>query len=202
MPFELSVSLVITVIIAYFLGNISPSTLLARARGMDIKKVGSGNAGTTNTLRVLGAKAALITLVIDIGKGVLAVLIGRFAAGEGAAMFCAVFVFLGHVWPLLLRFQGGKGVATAFGASVALDWRIGLLALVIVAVTVLISRHVSLGSILGAVSFPFLAYFFKPDFLILACIMAAVVIFKHRSNIGRLVRGEESTISLSWFKKK
>jgi glycerol-3-phosphate acyltransferase PlsY len=202
MPFELSVSLVITVIIAYFLGNISPSTLLARARGMDIKKVGSGNAGTTNTLRVLGAKAALITLVIDIGKGVLAVLIGRFAAGEGAAMLCAVFVFLGHVWPLLLRFQGGKGVATAFGASVALDWRIGLLALVIVAVTVLISRHVSLGSILGAVSFPFLAYFFKPDFLILACIMAAVVIFKHRSNIGRLVRGEESTISLSWFKKK
>ena len=98
---------VILLIASYLLGNISPSTLLARARGLDIKKEGSGNAGTTNALRVLGKKAALITLVVDIGKGFLPVFIALRLLPPEKAAFCALAVFLGHVWPVLLKFQGG-----------------------------------------------------------------------------------------------
>ena len=97
---------VIAIVIAYFLGNISPSILLGRAMGVDIKKEGSGNAGTTNALRVLGKKAAVITLVVDIGKGVIAVLLGNALAGPQAAMYCALAAFAGHVWPAMFHFKG------------------------------------------------------------------------------------------------
>ena len=137
---------VLTIVAAYFLGNISPSILLGRAMGVDIKKEGSGNAGTTNALRVLGKKAAVITLVVDIGKGVLAVLLGNLLAGPQAAMYCALAAFAGHVWPAMFHFKGGKGVAVAFGAIVTMNWQLGLLCLTIVAVVVLLTRMVSAGA--------------------------------------------------------
>ena len=101
-------AVVISIVIAYFLGNISPATLLARAVGKDIKKEGSGNAGTTNALRVLGKKAALITLIVDIGKGFLAVKIGFAFAVPEAAMFCALAAFIGHIWPIIFKYKCGK----------------------------------------------------------------------------------------------
>jgi len=190
--------IIIAVIIAYFMGNISPAIILGKLSGVDIKKEGSGNAGTTNVLRVLGKKAAVITLVIDIGKGVVAVLLGGFIGGSVAAAYCAVAVFAGHIWPCFYNFKGGKGVATAFGAIMAINWVLGLVVLGVVAVFVLLTQRMSVGSIMGAASFPVSAYFMEPEFLIPGFIMAVIVIVKHRANIGRLMRGEEPKMS---FKK-
>lgn len=194
-----SIKFVILLLIAYMLGNISPSTILAKAKGIDIKKSGSGNAGTTNALRVLGAKAAVITLVIDIGKGFLAVFLAGIFLNPMQVSFCALAVFLGHVWPLLLKFKGGKGVATAFGALLALNWQLALICLGIVVLVVLVTRMVSLGSVTAALAFPFLAYFMEKEFLPAGIFMALILIFKHRANIARILSGNESKLS---FKKK
>ena len=190
--------IIISIIIAYLLGNISPSIILGKLHGIDIKKEGSGNAGTTNALRVLGKKAALITLIIDIGKGVLAVVIGKLIGGVAVGYLCALAVFCGHIWPCFYRFKGGKGVATAFGAILAVNWILGLSALGIVAVGVALSQRMSVGSLLGSVTFPLICWLLEPDFIHIGCIMAVIVLIKHRANIGRLFRGEEPKMN---FKK-
>ena len=190
--------IIISIIIAYLLGNISPSIILGKLHGIDIKKEGSGNAGTTNALRVLGKKAALITLIIDIGKGVLAVVIGKLIGGEAVGYLCALAVFCGHIWPCFYRFKGGKGVATAFGAILAVNWILGLSALGIVAVGVALSQRMSVGSLLGSVTFPIICWLLEPVFIYIGCIMAVIVLIKHRANIGRLFRGEEPKMN---FKK-
>ncbi len=192
----------LSVIIAYFLGNISPSTLIGRAHGIDIKKEGSGNAGTTNTLRVLGVRAAAVTLVIDVGKGALAVFLGSVISGREAAMYCALAAFLGHIWPVLFRFRGGKGVAVAFGGILVLNWKMALISLALVIITVLITKKASCGSIAAAVTFPFECRLMEPDFFYIGLVMAALLIFTHRSNIVRLVRHEEDNIDFERFKKK
>jgi len=191
--------IVLAVIIAYALGNISPSIIQGKLHGIDIKKEGSGNAGTTNTLRVLGKKAAVITLVIDVLKGVAAVFIGNALAGEQAGYLCALAVFCGHIWPALYGFKGGKGVATAFGALLAVNCALGLSALAIVALGVIVTMKMSVGSILGAATFPLVCWFIEPDFIAIGIVMAVIILVKHRANIGRLIRGEEPKMS---FKKK
>lgn len=194
----LSFKFALAVVIAYFLGNISPSILLGRAMGIDIKKEGSGNAGTTNALRVMGKKAGAITLVIDILKGVVAVNLGMILAGQDAAYFCALAAFLGHIFPVCFGFKGGKGVAVAFGALLGVNWMLALTALGVVVVVVAAFRMVSLGSIMAALSFPVACWFFEPDFIIIGSIMAAILLWAHRGNIKRLLKGEEHKLS---FKK-
>lgn len=188
------------VLIAYFIGNVSPATLLARAKGLDIKQEGSGNAGTTNALRVMGKKAGAITLVIDVVKGIAAVLLGQLVCGQLCAMLCVVAVVAGHIWPVVFKFKGGKGVATIFGAIVGLNILVALCALGILIIGVLISKRVSVGSILAAVSFPVFSYWLEPDFVLLACVLALIIIIKHRANIQRLFKGEEP--KLSFFDKE
>ena len=190
--------IIIPVVIAYLLGNISPSIILGKIHGIDIKKEGSGNAGTTNALRVLGKKAALITLVIDIGKGVLAVIIGRLVGGAAVGYICALAVFCGHIWPCFYSFKGGKGVATAFGALLSVNWMLGLAALAVVAAGLALTQRMSVGSLLGAITFPVICWFLEPDFIWIGSVMALIVLIKHRANIGRLLRGEEPKMS---FKK-
>lgn len=200
--------LFLVILIAYFIGNISPSTIMARARGLDIKKEGSGNAGTTNALRVMGKKAGAITLVVDVLKGVAAVLLGQWLGGllggDGlaplAAAFCALAVFLGHVWPVIYQFKGGKGVATAFGAIMGINVLLGVLVLAVVVILVLVTKRMSVGSIAGAAVFPFLALWLEQYFFLPALVMAIIVIVKHRSNIVRLCNGEEPIMSI--FEKK
>lgn len=187
-------------LVAYFIGNISPSTIMAKKQGLDIKKEGSGNAGTTNALRVMGKKAGAITCIVDILKGVVAVLIGLLIGGPAAAYLCALCVFLGHVWPIVYKFQGGKGVATAFGAVLAVNPLLALIALVIVAIVVFTSKRMSLGSIIGAIAFAILAIFLEPGFFIFACVMAVIMLVKHRANIVRLIHGEEPIMGI--FNKK
>ena len=190
--------IIIPVVIAYLLGNISPSIILGKIHGIDIKKEGSGNAGTTNALRVLGKKAAFITLVIDIGKGVLAVIIGRLVGGAAVGYICALAVFCGHIWPCFYSFKGGKGVATAFGALLSVNWMLGLAALAVVPVGLALTQRMSVGSLLGAITFPILCWLLEPDFIWIGSVMALIVLIKHRANIGRLLRGEEPKMS---FKK-
>lgn len=187
-------------LIAYFIGCISPSTILAKAQGIDIKKEGSGNAGTTNALRVMGKKAAVITLIIDVAKGAAAVGIGWLMAGEMGAMGCVLCVMLGHIWPIVYRFKGGKGIATSFGALLALDPVIALIELAIVALATLISKRMSVGSIAGLILLPAVAFFRMPQFIWISVIMAVIMLIKHRANIVRLIHGEEPILSI--FDKK
>lgn len=179
------------VTLAYFIGNISPSILIGKALGVDIKKEGSGNAGTTNALRVLGKKAAVVTLIIDIGKGVLAVWLGCRFGDETIGMFCALAVFCGHIWPCVYGFKGGKGVATAFGALLAVNWVLAVITLLVVALGLIVTRRMSAGSLLGAALFPAGCWFLENDFFYIGLAMALIVIIKHRANIARLIKGEE-----------
>ncbi|MCR5134917.1 MAG: glycerol-3-phosphate 1-O-acyltransferase PlsY [Clostridiales bacterium] len=198
-------SVAVTVIVcalAYLLGNISPSILLGKAKGIDIRKEGSGNPGTTNTLRVMGKKAAVIVLLVDILKGTLAVVLAGVLFGQHMAMYCTLLVFCGHVWPVLFGMRGGKGVATAFGALTGLCPPLGLGCLAVVLIAVAITRYVSFGSIFGALACPILSVFLIRPFLPYAAIMAAIVIWRHRSNIGRLMRHEESKLSFHSAGKK
>ncbi len=187
----------VVALLAYLLGNINPSILLGKAVGVDIRKEGSGNPGTTNTLRVLGKKAALITLLVDILKGTLAVVLAGLLFGEYMAMWACAAVFTGHVWPVVFGFRGGKGVATAFGALAGLAPAIGFGCLGIVALVIALSRMVSLGSILGGVAAPVLAYILLPAFFWFALYMGCVVVLRHHANIGRLLRGQENKLSFS-----
>lgn len=192
------IKFVIWVAAAYFIGNISPSIILGKLKGVDIKKEGSGNAGTTNALRVLGKKAAVITLVIDIGKGALAVYLGSRFGNDEISMACALAVFCGHIWPCLYSFKGGKGVATAFGALLAVNWLMAFLVLFVVAAGVLLSQRMSVGSLLGAVSFPLICWLIERDFIYIGSLMAFIVLIKHIPNIKRLIKGEEPKL----FSKK
>lgn len=189
---------ILSVVLAYFLGNISPAIILGKLHGIDIKKVGSGNAGTTNVLRTLGKKAALITMAVDILKGFAAVKLGFLMGGYTAGAICAVAAFCGHIWPCFYHFKGGKGVATAFGVIVAVNWKLGLAVLAVVAVFLVLTQRMSVGSLAGAISFPLLCWIMEPDFLAAGVVMAVIVVIKHRANIRRLLRGEEPKMS---FKK-
>ena len=183
------------IVISYFLGNVSPAILIGRAMGIDIRKEGSGNAGTTNALRVLGKKAAAATLAIDILKGVAAVLLGRYIAGQEIAMACGLAVFLGHIWPVAFGFRGGKGIATGFGVALAMEPLLGLIELAVAVIFFVTTKRVSVGSLVAAAVFPFAAYYFDHDYLLLAIVMGAIVIFKHRWNLRRLIKGEEPKVS-------
>lgn len=185
------------VIIAYLIGNLSPATIISKASGVDIRKEGSGNPGTTNMLRVMGKKAALLTLLIDIFKGVAGVLAGRYIGGEALSVICGLAVFLGHILPVLYGFKGGKGIATALGVLLTLNAAMAFICLGIAAVSLVISRRVSLGSILAAMSLPFLSSIYMPDYILVFAAMAIIVIFKHRGNLKRLLKGEEPKISFA-----
>lgn len=189
----------ITCIVAYLIGNLSPATLISKASGIDIRKEGSGNPGTTNMLRVMGKKAALLTLLIDILKGVAAVLIGKFLGGEALSVLCGLAVFLGHIFPIFYGFKGGKGIATAFGVLLTLHTIMALICLAIAVLGFVTARRVSVGSLMAALSLPLLAWYYMADYIIVYVIMAIIVLIKHKSNFQRLVRGEEPKIS---FKKK
>ena len=182
---------------AYFIGNISPATLIAKAAGVDIRREGSGNPGTTNVLRVLGKKAAVGTLVIDVLKGAAAVLLGKFIGGEALAVLCGLFVFIGHVWPAVFHFKGGKGVATAFGVLLAINWIVALLCLASAGLGALVSRRMSIGSIVGAAALVVLGGFYETEYIAVFVVMALIVIFKHRGNIKRIINGDEPKLNFN-----
>lgn len=189
--------LILSLLISYLIGSISPSMIISKYKGIDIKNSGSGNAGTTNVLRLLGIKAAAITLGIDIIKGMFAVKVGMGLVDFNTAALCSIAVVLGHIFPIFYKFKGGKGVATAFGAVLMINWPSALAALILVILTVGISKKMSLGSLIGAISYPLLILFYFPRFFIFGSILALTLVLTHISNIKRLIKKEEKAISVA-----
>lgn len=185
-------------VIAYLIGGIPFGYLLVRLKtGEDVRSKGSGNIGATNVLRTTGRAAAIGTLVLDIGKGVLAVwLAGRLTQGSAAAMsLAALAVMAGHAYPIFLKFRGGKAVASFIGAFLVLTPVPLLAALVLFVIVVAATRHISLGSITAAGSLPLAVYLIQhpPATVLLATLLAgAFIIYRHAANIGRLREGTES----------
>jgi glycerol-3-phosphate acyltransferase PlsY len=182
--------------VAYLIGSIPFSFLVARAFGVhDVRQVGSGNVGATNVLRSAGKAAGALALLLDLGKGAAAsTLAARFAPGEAALSgAAAVAAVAGHMYPVWLRFQGGKGVATGLGAFAPLVPREALGALAVFAFTALATRFVSLGSVVAGAALAGLALALRgPDpVAVAAALTAALVIFRHRSNLQRILGGTE-----------
>lgn len=210
---------IIIAIIAYLIGSINFSIILSKKMaGFDLREKGSGNAGTTNMLRTVGKKAALLTLVCDILKGIvpvlLAVLIGNIAKSFGAeikaeylAQIAGVSAIIGHTFPVFFGFKGGKGVASSLGLVLIINWQIGLICLVFALLIMAVTRMVSLGSIATAILFPVLIifgvgseyYIVSGSYVVFSIILALIVIFNHRSNIKRILSGTENRLS---FKKE
>ena len=204
---------IVVAIVAYLLGSISFSVIISKKfAGFDVRKKGSGNAGTTNALRSVGKKAAIITLICDILKGVIAVLfayiIGNIFVGLNNSLLiqiAGIFVVIGHTLPVFFGFKGGKGIATALGVLLITNWNIGLVCLIFALIIMAFTRIVSLGSLAAAALFPLLVIFMTGDnflvqgnYVLFSFILAIIVIFNHRSNIRRLVLGSENKLE---FKK-
>ena len=205
---------VVMAIIAYLIGSINFSVIISKkVAGFDVREKGSGNAGSTNMLRSVGKGAAALTLLCDILKGVVAILIaigiGNIVkdADKGLLVQIAgVAVVLGHTFPIFFGFKGGKGVATALGILLMTNWQIGLICLVFALVLMVLTQMVSLGSCAAAVLFPVLTLFIKEHYIvaeggnyfIYSVILAGIVLYNHRSNIKRMLNGPENKLS---FKK-
>lgn len=197
-------------IIAYAIGSINFAVILSRKlAGFDVREKGSKNAGTTNVLRTVGKKAAAFTLILDILKGIVAISIAILAQkiwpeiNVNTLKYIAGFmVILGHTFPIFFEFRGGKGVATAIGVLLMLNWKIGLICLIFGLVIIAVSKMVSLGSILAAILFPILTIFLQEDFnligILISFAIALLVVFNHRTNIKRIKEGKENKLS---FKK-
>ncbi len=192
----------IIAVCAYLLGSLSFAIIVSKLTlGKDIRNYGSGNAGLTNAYRTMGAKKTLLVLLGDIAKGAAAVSIGMVLAGPVGKLTAGIFVILGHMFPLYFGFKGGKGVLVGAVMLAFFDWRVFGIAFLLFVLAVALTKWISLGSILGAISFPITtwAFYHDPILTAMAAGMAAAVIFMHRSNIGRILRGEENKFS---FKSK
>ncbi len=198
-------------IIAYLIGSISFSVIISKKMaGFDVREKGSKNAGSTNVLRTVGKKAAIITLICDILKGVVAVLIayivGKFVKDIDRAILvqiAALCVVIGHTFPIFFKFKGGKGVATSLGIILLLNWQIGLICLVFALILMILTRMVSLGSISAAILFPVLTIFITENYLVegnyivFGILLAAFVVYNHRANVKRILSGTENKLSFS-----
>ena len=201
-------------IIAYLIGSINFSVLISKKMaGFDVREKGSGNAGTTNMLRSVGKKAAAITLICDILKGVasigIAIIVGNIVKNldrELLLQIAGIAVVIGHTFPIFFGFKGGKGVATSLGVLLMSNWQIGLICLVFALVLMVLTRMVSLGSCGAAVLFPVLTLFINQHYTVLtegksgrvyfvySVILAIIVLYNHRSNIKRILNGTENKL--------
>ena len=189
-------SLILSALLGYLLGSVPFGLVIARALGLgDLRQIGSGNIGATNVLRTGNKPAALATLLLDSGKGAIAVLLARYVAGDTAAMVAGGAAFLGHCFPIWLGFKGGKGVATFLGTVIALYWPLGLIACATWLVVALIGRISSLSALVAAGLSPVVAVLLGRSELAAVCAFMAVLIFiRHKANIARLLDGTEPRI--------
>ncbi|GAB1364866.1 glycerol-3-phosphate 1-O-acyltransferase PlsY [Rhodobacter sp.] len=190
-------TLLLTAVLAYLLGSIPFGVLVTRAMGLgDLRKIGSGNIGATNVLRTGNKGAALATLLLDGGKGALAVVLARIFVGpEDAAQVAGLAAFVGHLFPFALGFKGGKGVATFLGLILALDWRVGLACCATWLVAVLITRISSVGALMAAALAPIWLFTFDHGrMLILVLILTVLIYIRHGANLARIKAGTEPKI--------
>lgn len=184
-------------IVAYLFGSISSAIVTCKLMGLpDPRSQGSRNPGATNVLRIGGKKAAIITLLGDTIKGIIPVLIAKWYGLDNFALsFVAFAAFLGHLYPIFFRFEGGKGVATAFGCLIALSWPVSLLLLATWLLMAILFRYSSLASLTAAITAPiYLWYFTNPAFAALGIVMGLLLIYRHQNNIRNLLAGKESKI--------
>lgn len=204
---------IIIAIIAYLIGSVSFGVIFTKKMaGFDVRERGSKGAGATNVLRNAGKKVAALTLICDILKGVvamlLAILLGNIVIELDKALLvqiAAIAVVVGHTFPIFFGFKGGKGVATSLGILLLINWQIGLICLVFALVIMALTRMVSAGSVLAAILFPVLTLFIGQEhfivsgnYFVFSVIMALIVAFNHRTNISRILSGTENKLS---FKK-
>jgi len=203
---------ILLLIIGYFIGNIETGYIFGKIHKMDIRNYGSGNAGATNTLRVLGAKAGLVVFLGDFCKSLIPCLVVRFIFRDNVSLsyiymlYIGLGVVLGHNFPFYLGFKGGKGVASTAGIILALDIRIAVVCLIVFIITVAITRYVSLGSIFVMIILIGMSHFFVKfsygfgegaspmEFRLLTAAVGLLSIFMHRANIKRLLGGTENKI--------
>ena len=180
----------------YLCGSIPFGLLLTRMAGLgDVRTIGSGSIGATNVLRTGNKRIAALTLLLDAGKGAVPTLVGYHFGGLEMAACAGFGAFLGHLFPVWLRFKGGKGVATAIGVLLGLDWQLGLMAIGIWLVVAAITRYSSLAALLASLATPILAWFLIDRQLAeFTAVLAVLIWVRHAGNIRRLLRGEESRI--------
>jgi glycerol-3-phosphate acyltransferase PlsY len=205
----------VKILIAYLLGAMLGSLILGRARGVDIRRMGSGNAGATNALRTQGKIFGLLVLVIDIAKGLFAVwwlptaalpLIGidPQLPREWLALACGFAVIVGHVYPVWFGFRGGKGAATVVGVVAALDLRLVVPLLVSWLLVLVVTGYVGLATMLSGAALVAAVYVLEPGDMPLLCFCALValfVVYTHRSNIARMRAGQESRVRRPWLSR-
>jgi glycerol-3-phosphate acyltransferase PlsY len=189
-------ALILTAVLGYLLGSIPFGVVVTKVMGLgDLRQIGSGNIGATNVLRTGNKPAALATLLFDGGKGAVAVLLARAWAGEDAAQLAALAAFLGHLFPVWLKFKGGKGVATFLGTLLALAFPVGLAACATWLATALVSRISSLSALVAsATAFIWAALLGHGSMVILIVTLATLVFWRHLPNIERLKAGTEPRI--------
>jgi glycerol-3-phosphate acyltransferase PlsY len=190
------VLLILVGVLGYLLGSVPFGIVITRALGLgDLRAIGSGNIGATNVLRTGHKGAALATLLLDAGKGAIAVLVARIAVGEDAAQVAGGMAFLGHLFPVWLGFKGGKGVATFLGTLIALAWPVGLAACATWAVTAAITRISSLSALVAAALSGIWCFVFsRGDLLILTFALMVLVYIRHWPNLQRIKAGTEPKI--------
>jgi glycerol-3-phosphate acyltransferase PlsY len=186
----------LTAVLAYLLGSVPFGIVMARLFGLgDLRKIGSGNIGATNVLRTGSKPAAALTLLLDAGKGGIAVLVARALLAEDAAQLAAFCAFFGHCFPVFLRFRGGKGVATFLGTLIVLYWPAGAAACATWLIVAAVTRYSSLSALVAAALSPvFVVLLGWPVAGFLALALAALIFARHRSNISRLLAGTEPKI--------
>lgn len=178
---------------SYILGSIPFGLVICRLFGLgDIRQIGSGNIGATNVLRTGNKLAAFLTLVLDAGKGAIAVIVARSLGGEDVAGLAALFAMLGHLYPIFLKFKGGKGMATFLGTLLALSFPVGLACCATWLVTALITRISSASALVSAALAPiFTIYFYHLHGAVLILLLSALIFYRHGANIRRLINGTE-----------
>lgn len=192
---------ILIAVIAYFLGNISTGLLVGKAVGhIDIRKTGSGNAGTTNVMRTLGWFPSVLTLLGDVLKAVIAVVIGGAMLGETGKYIAGVAVLLGHNWPVCFGFKGGKGMASSLGIILATEPLLALALFLIQVIILVATRYMSVASLCTAVLYPLLVIIFhhaNVGYVIFSIIVGALAVFSHRANIRRLMSHTENKLDFS-----
>lgn len=181
-------------VFAYLFGSVSTGFFVARRRGVNIRGKGSGNIGATNVARVLGKTAGIVTLAGDVAKGFIPVLCASvFHADPWGVALVGLATVLGHLWPVFLRFSGGKGVATSLGVLIGMTPEALVPSFLVFILTFMISRLVSLASIITAVTVPLFLWQreYSSVYVLTTAIMAALILYKHRENIKRLINGSE-----------
>ena len=192
---EASILTFSVIFFSYLLGSIPFGILVSKVFGLgNLRHIGSGNIGATNVLRTGNKLAALITLILDGLKGALVVVVARFIS-EDAAVTASIFVIIGHIYPVWLRFSGGKGVATFIGAILALSFVAGLLVCFIWIIIALVFRYSSLSAIVSSASAPIgIFLFYDNEALVVTLFMTVLIWYRHKDNIRRLIDGSEAKI--------